>query len=376
MRRSMGASRPSGQLGADRAVRRPPGAAGLPAARTRRTRLEATTAYWRSWAATHLRRPVARRGDPQRAGAEAAVPRPLRGDRGGGDRLAPRADRGRAQLGLPLLLGARLGLHAGGPAAPRLPGRGRGVLLVAAPRIAADPPAPAGALPPRRRRARARANAGAGRLSGLAAGSDRQRGRRAEPARHLRRPAADRPDLRAGRRAARPRDRPAAGRDRRPRLPDLAPARLRHLGGAQRAPALHALQDDVLGRARPRASPVRRAATSPGHASTWRREALAIRDFIETRCWSQRLGSYTRHAGGRSSTPACCSGVLLGYAARDPGRLTATVDALRRELGRAAALPLQRRGRPARRARAPSSAARSGSPTRWPVSAGSTRPPN
>jgi GH15 family glucan-1,4-alpha-glucosidase len=37
----------------------------------------------------------------------------------------------------------------------------------------------------------------------------------------------------------------------------LPAARLRHLGGAQRARALHAVQDDVLGRARPGRSPVR-----------------------------------------------------------------------------------------------------------------------
>ena len=34
------------------------------------------------------------------------------------------------------------------------------------------------------------------------------------------------------------------------------------------------------------------------NASAWRRERLAVGDFIETRCWSAELGSYTRHAGG------------------------------------------------------------------------------
>jgi GH15 family glucan-1,4-alpha-glucosidase len=33
------------------------------------------------------------------------------------------------------------------------------------------------------------------------------------------------------------------------------------------------------------------------HESTWRREREAIRDFIETRCWSDQLVSYTREAG-------------------------------------------------------------------------------
>jgi GH15 family glucan-1,4-alpha-glucosidase len=71
-----------------------------------------------------------------------------------------------------------------------------------------------------------------------------------------------------------------------------------------------------------------------GHAATWRREALAIREFIETRCWSQRLGSYTRHAGGEELDASVLLGVLLGYGAADPGRLAATVTVLRRDLGR------------------------------------------
>jgi GH15 family glucan-1,4-alpha-glucosidase len=72
----------------------------------------------------------------------------------------------------------------------------------------------------------------------------------------------------------------------------------------------------------------------PRHASTWRRERLAIRDFIETRCWSERLGSYTRQAGDEELDASLLLGVLFGYDAPDPGRLTATVNALRRDLGR------------------------------------------
>ncbi len=69
------------------------------------------------------------------------------------------------------------------------------------------------------------------------------------------------------------------------------------------------------------------------HARTWRGEALAICEFIETHCWSQRLGSYTRHAGGEELDAGLLLGVLLGYAGPDPDRLTATVQALRRDLG-------------------------------------------
>ena len=208
--------------------------------------------------AARVRRPVARCRDPQRTRAQAALPRPFRGDRGGGDHVAARGDRRRAQLGLPLLLGARLRVHARRPPAARLPERGRRVLLVAAARIPAHPPAPARPLPTRRRRPRARAHARAGRLPRLTPGPGRQRRRRADPAGRLRGPARDRADLRGRRRPTGPRDRPAARRHRRPRLPHLAPARRRHLGGAKPAPALHPLQDDVLGGAGPRASPLRR----------------------------------------------------------------------------------------------------------------------
>jgi GH15 family glucan-1,4-alpha-glucosidase len=75
-----------------------------------------------------------------------------------------------------------------------------------------------------------------------------------------------------------------------------------------------------------------------GHASTWRHEALAIRDFIETRCWSPRLGSYIRHAGGNELDASLLLGVMLGYESPDPGRLSATVATLRRELGSGALL--------------------------------------
>jgi GH15 family glucan-1,4-alpha-glucosidase len=68
-------------------------------------------------------------------------------------------------------------------------------------------------------------------------------------------------------------------------------------------------------------------------SSTWRREGLAIREFIETHCWSERRGSYTRQAGGEELDASLLLGVLFGYGAPDPGRLVATVDALRRELG-------------------------------------------
>src|SRR5215218_5728256 len=69
------------------------------------------------------------------------------------------------------------------------------------------------------------------------------------------------------------------------------------------------------------------------HESTWRRERKAIRDFIETHCWSEQLGSYTREAGRDELDASLLLGVLLGYDAGHPGRLAATVEAIRRDLG-------------------------------------------
>jgi len=73
----------------------------------------------------------------------------------------------------------------------------------------------------------------------------------------------------------------------------------------------------------------------PGrHAAEWRQERLAIRDFIETRCWSEQFGSYTRSAGSDERDASLLLGILFGYDAPDAGRLSTTVDALRRDLGR------------------------------------------
>jgi GH15 family glucan-1,4-alpha-glucosidase len=73
------------------------------------------------------------------------------------------------------------------------------------------------------------------------------------------------------------------------------------------------------------------------HADLWRREASAIRAFVEDRCWSEALGSYVRFAGGQELDAALLLAVLLGYGRPDDGRLAAAVDAIRltpEQLGR------------------------------------------
>jgi GH15 family glucan-1,4-alpha-glucosidase len=69
------------------------------------------------------------------------------------------------------------------------------------------------------------------------------------------------------------------------------------------------------------------------HAALWRQEVRAIREFIESRCWSQRLRSYTRAADSEELDASLLLGVVFGYDAPDAGRLQSTVAAIQRELG-------------------------------------------
>ena len=143
-----------------------------------------------------LPRSVGRDDDPEQPGAQAPGLRPVRRRGRGGDHLPSRGGRRRAQLGLPLLVGPGLGVHPRRLPASGVRCRGEGLLLVADARLAAEPPAPSGALPARRWRSRARAGALACRLSRLAPGAGRKRRRHSTSARYLRRASADRLALR------------------------------------------------------------------------------------------------------------------------------------------------------------------------------------
>ncbi len=71
----------------------------------------------------------------------------------------------------------------------------------------------------------------------------------------------------------------------------------------------------------------------PGeHAPGWREAAEAIRDFIETECWSPAKQSYVRFAGTQELDASLLLGVLHGYEDRGGERLQSTVEAVRREL--------------------------------------------
>jgi GH15 family glucan-1,4-alpha-glucosidase len=69
------------------------------------------------------------------------------------------------------------------------------------------------------------------------------------------------------------------------------------------------------------------------HADRWRRAASDIRGFIETHCWSDRLGSYVRAVGKEELDASILTGALFGYGDVRRGRLATTVEAIRRDLG-------------------------------------------
>jgi GH15 family glucan-1,4-alpha-glucosidase len=68
------------------------------------------------------------------------------------------------------------------------------------------------------------------------------------------------------------------------------------------------------------------------HAQRWGAESAAIREFVETQCWSERRESYVRSAGTDELDASLLLAVLHGFGEPGSARLRATVDAIRREL--------------------------------------------
>ena len=68
------------------------------------------------------------------------------------------------------------------------------------------------------------------------------------------------------------------------------------------------------------------------HAPRWERARETIRDFVESRCWSEEKRSYVRFAGDEELDASVLLGLLFEYG--DPGseRWAGTVEAVRREL--------------------------------------------
>jgi GH15 family glucan-1,4-alpha-glucosidase len=65
----------------------------------------------------------------------------------------------------------------------------------------------------------------------------------------------------------------------------------------------------------------------------WRQTAAEIREFVETRCWSEQQKSYAFYAGSDDLDAALLLAARVGYLQRDDPRLHQTIDAIVRELG-------------------------------------------
>ena len=68
------------------------------------------------------------------------------------------------------------------------------------------------------------------------------------------------------------------------------------------------------------------------HAPRWRREAAAIRAYVEAECWSDELRSYTRIAGSRDVDASLLMLPLVGYDDPRGERIRGTIDAVNRTL--------------------------------------------
>jgi GH15 family glucan-1,4-alpha-glucosidase len=66
--------------------------------------------------------------------------------------------------------------------------------------------------------------------------------------------------------------------------------------------------------------------------SRWKREALAIREFVERDCWSDAVGSYTRTAGSDDVDASLLMIPTVGYGDPDGARVRSTIDAIDKRL--------------------------------------------
>ena len=75
----------------------------------------------------------------------------------------------------------------------------------------------------------------------------------------------------------------------------------------------------------------RRGELPSHHLARWQAEAAAIGAFVEERCWSESLGTYTRTAAGEESPRADASLLMLplvGYGDSRGARISGTIDAV------------------------------------------------
>jgi len=68
------------------------------------------------------------------------------------------------------------------------------------------------------------------------------------------------------------------------------------------------------------------------HADRWRRERARVAEFVETRCWSDELGSYVEFAGADTLDAAVLRSARMGWDRVSPVRLGRTIDVVRDRL--------------------------------------------
>jgi GH15 family glucan-1,4-alpha-glucosidase len=68
------------------------------------------------------------------------------------------------------------------------------------------------------------------------------------------------------------------------------------------------------------------------HLDRWKREALAIREFVERDCWSDAVGSYTRTAGSDDVDASLLMIPTVGYGDAHGARVRSTIDAIDKRL--------------------------------------------
>ena len=71
-----------------------------------------------------------------------------------------------------------------------------------------------------------------------------------------------------------------------------------------------------------------------GSAGNWRRARAELREYIDSNCWSESRGAYTRAAGTHELDAAVLLAARVGYLDLPDRRMDATIAALREELGR------------------------------------------
>ena len=172
------------------------------------------------------------------------------------------------------------------------------------------------------------------RLRGLQAGPGRQRRVRAVPARRLRR--GRRGHVHRRRDAGQDRDAAVAALagHRRARRDDLARARRRDLGGARSAAALHLLQGHGVGRVRPRRA-TRRAVRAGGARSTaGSRSATRSTARSASGDTTRERRTFTQYYGSKELDASVLNIPLVGFLPGTDERVTGTIDAVSRELGR------------------------------------------